>query len=88
MNCCSWRAPLVMLIDGRQVPSDGEEWRHECEARAVLAMPTVWMRRQYLRGKLNDFGRLEGGVLQKRGEEATKRLEATITAIWNASRDR
>lgn len=37
----TWVAPLVTLYDGRQVPSDSREWREECEARMVLAMPMV-----------------------------------------------
>lgn len=37
----SWVAPLVTLWDGRQVPSDAAEWREECEARLVLAMPPI-----------------------------------------------
>lgn len=29
---------LVALIDGRQVDSASEEWRHESEARAIAAL--------------------------------------------------
>jgi len=36
-----YRAPvdgIATLIDGRQVDSAGEEWRHECEARYVAGL--------------------------------------------------
>lgn len=29
---------MVTLVDGRAVFSDTEEWRHECEAKAILKM--------------------------------------------------
>jgi hypothetical protein len=62
-----------------------EAWRHETEARAVLALPTLAARRAYL------YGRPEtkwyrtiyvGGIEQKRGPEAVKRLEETMMALW------
>ena len=85
-NACAWRPSFVRLIDGREVPSDSEEWRHECEARAVLSMLTLAQRRQYLFGKLDALGELKGGVQQQRGKAATRRLENTIMAIWNQTR--
>lgn len=33
MNACSWKPSLATLHDGRQVPGDSEEYRHECEAK-------------------------------------------------------
>lgn len=87
MNACSWRPKTVTLHDGSQVLSDSEAWRNECEAHAVLSMGKL-RAREYLRGKLSLQGRLEDGVLQKRGEAAAKRLEQTILAIWNAGRNR
>lgn len=83
MNVCSWKPSLVTLHDGRQVPSDSEEWRHECEARHIIAMPTLEQRRQHLYGRRDvTTGELKGGLLQKRGNDAVKRLEQTIRAIW------
>lgn len=86
MNVCRWKPSPVTLHDGRQVMNDSEEWRAECEARTVIAMPTLAARRAYLRGTLDERGNLSGGVLQRRGEDAVKRLEATIKAIWYADR--
>lgn len=84
MNACSWKPSLVTLHDGREVLSDSEDWRHECEARTVIAMPGQAARRAYLRGKLDDNGIIRGGVLQKRGLAAVERLENTIKQIWYA----
>lgn len=82
MNACSWRPSTVTLHDGRQVLSDSEEWRHECEALAIIAMPTVGMRRAFLRGALDETGAHRNGILQRRGEASVKRLEVTIKQIW------
>lgn len=86
MNACSWMPSTVTLRDGRQVLSDSEEWRHECEARAVIAMPGQAARRAFLRGKMDDKGVIRGGVLAKRGEAAVKHLEDTIKEIWYSNR--
>lgn len=87
MNACSWKPSMVTLTDGRQVPSDSEEWRHECEARAIINMPSLAQRRQYLYGRRDiTTGKMEGGLRQKRGDEAVKRLEQTIKAIWYSNR--
>lgn len=73
----------VTLIDGAQVDNASEEWRHECEARAVLAMPSKRARQDFLYGRYDPNWKKErGGVLQIRGEAAVKRLEVTILAIW------
>lgn len=72
----------VTLHDGRQVDSYSEEWRHETEARAVLAMP-IGQRRDFLNGYLNhDTGREVKGVKQLRGQEAVTRLKETMMALW------
>lgn len=73
---------MVKLIDGREVDSASEEWRHECEARAVLAIPTKRQRQEYLWGKLDQWGKERGGVKGQRGETEVKRLEETILKIW------
>lgn len=87
MNACTWQPSLVTLHDGRQVLSDSEEWRHECEARTVIAMRGTAARRAYLRGKLDDNGTIRGGVIQKRGLAAVERLEHTIKQIWYSTRE-
>ena len=86
MNACSWKPSLVTLQDGRKVLSDSEEWRHECEALTIIAMPGTAARRAFLRGKLDEQGKLRGGILEKRGEHEVERLERTIKRIWYADR--
>lgn len=86
MNVCSWKPSPVTLHDGRVVMSDSEEWRHECEARTIIAMPGTAARRAFLRGKIDESGRISGGILQKRGLAAVERLEHTIKQIWYAQR--
>lgn len=61
------------LHDGTEVSSDSEAWRHECEARTVLAMPTLTARRDYL-----------AAVERKRGIAARERLQQTMLGIRNA----
>lgn len=82
MNVCSWKPSKVTLYDGREVLSDSEEWRHECEARAIIALPTKAARSARLRGKVDERGVMGGGILQKRGLAAVERLEHTIKQIW------
>lgn len=71
-NTCTWRAPLVTLADGQQVPSDSELWRAECEARALLAIPHE--------ERADVLERIE----QKRGAEAKRRLKDTMREVEHA----
>lgn len=65
------RAPgPVTLIDGRVVDSAGEEWRHECEARAVAHMPSTQQRHEYIEIRR-----------RARGSEAADALKALATRI-------
>lgn len=84
-NASTWKAPLVTLRDGRQVPSDSREWMEECLARHFLSMPLV-KRRQALFGKQNAFGEMKGGYLQRHGEVETERLKAIMMELWTAQR--
>jgi hypothetical protein len=61
----------VTLIDGRQVDSASEEWRHEAECRAVAALPTLADRRAWLE-------KLE----HKRGKDAVDAIRATMKQLW------
>lgn len=76
-------ATTVVLIDGRQVCSWSDDWRHECEARHVANMPTTAMRRAYLFGIPNAFGKLQGGIESKRGVAALERMKTTVSQIWD-----
>ena len=61
----------VRLIDGTEVDSSSEEWRHETEARFIAARPTLDERRAYLYA-----------VEVTRGKEEADRLKATMGLIW------
>ena len=74
-NASTWRAPLVTLCDGRQVPSDSEAWRAEAEARTILRLATVAARRAHL-----------ALIEQRRGQAARAKLEALILELWNRRR--
>lgn len=63
----------VTLLDGRQVDSASEDWRHECEARAIAARPTLAERRMYL-----------DEVERRRGTAAAERLRETMKQLWEA----
>lgn len=84
----------VTLIDGREVSSSSEEWRHECEARYLLSMG-LEDRRAMLYGPWVDVfvpgqkkkQERKGGIRQKRGQEAVDRLEATLTEMWKLRRN-
>lgn len=62
------------LIDGTVVPIDSEDWRHECEARAIANLPTLAQRRAWLED-----------IERKRGKAAAERLKDTMKALWKAS---
>lgn len=72
----------VTLIDGTKADSYSEAWRHECEARTVLAMPLA-QRRDFLKGyKDAHTNRTFKGVAGNRGQDAVARLQDTMQAIW------
>ena len=63
------------LIDGTEVDSSSEAWRHECEARAIAALPSLEQRRHVLRG-----------VEEARGKAAADALRETMRKLWEARR--
>lgn len=65
----------VRLIDGREVDSASEDWRHETEARMVCNYPTLHTRRDYLQT-----------VELKRGKAEADRLRATMAKVWEEKR--
>lgn len=77
-------ASEVVLRDGRTVSSYSEEWRMECEARAVLRMPSTYERRRYLFGAPDDRGNMVGGIAKKRGKDAADKLAAVVKQLWDA----
>jgi hypothetical protein len=63
---------MPTLVDGRDVAPDSEEWRAECEARAMAKLPTLAERRAWL-----------GDVERKRGKEAADRLRSLMLTVWD-----
>ena len=80
------RERSVALIDGRMVSNYSDDWRAECEARHVLAMPGKYERREYLRGREEAGKIVKRGVFQVRGEAACLQLEAQVRKLWEARR--
>lgn len=76
-NACKWVAPMVTLADGREVPSDSQEWLQECEARHILNMGTREARIAML-----------DKIEKRRGPEARKDLEVRIMTLWNLGRQK
>lgn len=66
----------MTLIDGRQVDSYSDDWRAECEARQVLAMPDIQARRTYL-----------ADISKRRGEVAGQALADLVRAVWTKNRE-
>lgn len=62
---------MPTLLDSREVPADSEEWRHECEARAIAALPTLADRRAWLEG-----------IEARRGKADADRLRETMRELW------
>ncbi len=62
---------MPTLHDGREVTADSEEWRHECEARAIAALPTLADRRAWLEG-----------IEARRGKADADRLRETMRELW------
>lgn len=61
------------MQDGTIASSSSEEFRAECEARAVCAMPTPAARREFL-----------ALVEKHRGPRAREELERSARLIWEA----
>lgn len=69
----------VTLHDGRVVDSSSDEWRLECESRAVLRLPAMG-RSRGLRTRRDYLDTIE----KRRGIEARKALESRLLAVWEA----
>lgn len=76
-NACSWKAPMVTLADGRQVPSDSPEWKDECEARYILNMPTKDARLALL-----------DQIEKRRGADAANDLRRRVLLLWEMTKNK
>jgi hypothetical protein len=74
-------------LAGREVSTWSEEWRHECEVAAVLAMSPD-QRRSFFDGATNSVsGRKERGVTDIRGAAAVERIKADMMRLEELRRD-
>jgi hypothetical protein len=64
---------VPILIDGTEVSTNSEQWRHECEARAISSLPTLADRRAWLEQ-----------IEKRRGKDEASRLRVTMRALWDA----
>lgn len=73
LGCNMIETSPATLISGTVVCTSCEDWRHECEARFVLDMPTVVRRREYLQK-----------VEKTRGFQSANELRDVMKALWDA----
>lgn len=66
---------MPKLHDGREVPSDSEEWRLETLARSVVAIKSRDERREWI-----------AAFEKRRGKDAADKLRATVSALWKETR--
>jgi hypothetical protein len=62
---------MKTLHDGREVADDSDEWRHECECRAIAALPTLADRRAWLES-----------LEKRRGLPEVQRIRETMKKLW------
>lgn len=76
---------LVAIHDGSVVSNYSEEWRLECEAKYVMAMPSRSSRLDYLdRLAGRGFDRNGRRRMRRRPDEAIERLKQRVIAIREA----
>jgi acyl-CoA-binding protein len=93
LGCNLIETAPVTLIDGTVVCSSCEAWRFECEARAVLAMPSREARLEHLfgvfaQGSDGNVRCIKKGIAQFRGQAAAEALQAKVLELWEARRAR
>ena len=75
VNVSTVERRMMTTHDGREVPSDSEEWRAECEARFMLKMRTKQHRHSYLEA-----------VEKRRGADSRRALERLVMLVWESDR--
>jgi len=71
LGCNNIETHPVTLVTGTVVCSSCEAWRHECQAKAIAALPTLAERRAHL-----------DGIQARHGLPARQALETTIKLLW------
>lgn len=78
----------ISEFTGQPVDTFSEEWRHECECRALLAMPSREARNRFLNGYTDHAGKKRPGVLTFRGQAGVDRLRNDAEKLFYLRRDR
>ena len=75
---------IISELTGQPVSTWSEEWQHECEAKAVLAM-TKEQRNTFFNGRKDENGKtVDRGVIVIRGLEAAEDLKAPMGKLQEA----
>lgn len=75
VNVSTWRPNVVKLLDGREVLSDSEEYRAECEAVYLLKLP------------LTERHAMLFGIENHRKITGRQKVEAELTRVWRLRRN-
>jgi hypothetical protein len=74
----------VSELTGQPVSTWSEEWQHECEAKAVLAMSKE-QRNTFFNGRKDENGKtVDRGVISIRGLKAAEDLKALMVRLQAA----
>ena len=76
----------ISEISNEPVSTWSEDWQHECEARAVLAMSKA-ERDAFFNG-INDENRKERGIIAIRGMKAAENLRGYMARLQEARANR
>jgi len=71
LGCNNIEVQPKKLHDGTVVCGTCADWRHECEARAIMALRSTAERRAWL-----------DDIERRRGKPARLALQETIKALW------
>ncbi len=78
----------ISEITGQPVDTYSPEWMAECEARAVLAMPSREHRNRFLYGYTDATGKRHRGVADIRGKEAADELRRRAEDLFYLRKQR
>lgn len=78
----------ISEITGLEVDTFSEAWRHECELRHILAMPSREHRLRFLYGYTDYAGKKRPGVATFRGEAAAKQLQTEAEKLFYLRKSR
>ncbi|MFC5484449.1 DUF7696 family protein [Microvirga aerilata] len=74
----------ISELTGQPVSTWSEDWQHECEAKAVLAMSKE-QRNTFFNGRKDESGKtLDRGVIAIRGLKAAEDLKALMEKLQDA----